>query len=72
MMITVTSAETHYPLPHSAHTHCLFSRNMQQVLMGTIFSTWRDSTTHICFISASMSDDILSDYPSAAICHMAK
>jgi len=27
--------------------------------------------THLCFIRASMSDTILSDCPSAAICHMA-
>jgi len=36
--------------------------------MDAIFSTQRNSMTHLCFICASMSDAILSDCPSAAIC----
>ena len=35
------------------------------------FSTWRNSVTHLCFICTSMSDVIVSDCSSVAICHMA-
>ena len=38
--------------------------------VGAIFSTWRNSVTHLCFLCTSMSDTILSDCPSAAMCHM--
>jgi len=27
--------------------------------MGTVISTWRNSTTHLCFVCISMSDAIL-------------
>ena len=37
--------------------------------MGAIFTTWRNSTTHFCFICTSMSSASLSDCPFAAICH---
>ena len=73
--IAVTTAETHHPLPHCAHIHCLVSINMQQVSMNVsgchFFSTRRDIMTSLCFICTSISDIILSDCPSAAICHMA-
>ena len=39
--------------------------------VGAIFSAWRNSIPHLCFICTSMSDAILSGCPSAAICHMA-
>jgi len=39
--------------------------------LGAIFSTWRNSVTHLCFIHPSMSDAVLWDCPSAVICHMA-
>jgi len=39
--------------------------------VGATFSAWRNSVTHLCFISTSMSDIILSGCPSAAICQMA-
>ena len=38
--------------------------------MGTIFSTWR-KVIYLCFIHSSMSDTILSDCTSVAICHRA-
>jgi len=59
---------------HCAHIHCLVSINVQQVLMnvnGCNFSAWRNLITHLCFIRTSMSDTMLSECPSAAICHMA-
>ena len=59
------------PAPHCAHIHCLISINVQQVSMGATFSTWRISVTHLCSICASISDAILSDCSSAAICHTA-
>mgnify|MGYP001852988845 CR=1 FL=1 len=43
----------------------------QWMLAGAIFSTWRNSTPHLCFIHTSISDVTLSYCPSAAICHVA-
>ena len=40
--------------------------------LGAIFSVWRNSVIHLCFICTLMSDITLSDCPSAAICYMAK
>jgi len=37
--------------------------------VGAITFTWRNSVAHLCFICTSMSDGILSDCPSTAICH---
>jgi len=73
---SVTSAETHHPPPHGAHIHSLLSIKVQQVLINVIgcwffFSVWRNSAIYFCFICTSMSDAILSDCSSAAICHMA-
>ena len=39
--------------------------------MGAIFSTWRNSVTLLCFLCVSVSDSILSDCTSAAVCHKA-
>ena len=39
------------------------------MLMGAIFSTWKNSVTELCFIHTSVFNAILLDYPSAAICH---
>ena len=61
----------HHPPPHCPNIHCLVSINIQQVPMGAIFSTWRNSVPPHCFIHTAMSDAILSDCPSAAICHTA-
>ena len=65
---------THPPL-HSVHIHCLVSINAQQALMNIsechFFPTWRNLMTHLCLIRASMSETILSDCPSAVICHTA-
>ena len=38
---------------------------------GAIFSTWRNSMTHLWFICISISDAVLSVCPSAAIWHVA-
>ena len=39
-------------------------------VVGCHFFSWRNSVPHLCFVCTSMSDVILSDCPSAAICHM--
>ena len=39
--------------------------------VGAIFSTWRNSVSYFCFLWTSVSDAVLSDCPSAVICHMA-
>jgi len=68
--VTVAIAETHHPLPHCDHMHCLVSVNVQQASMndnGVIFSAWRNSERHLYFIRTSMPDTILSDCPFAAI-----
>ena len=41
----------------------------QWMSMGAIFSTWKNSVKLLCFIHT---DTILSDCPSAAICHTAR
>ena len=43
----------------------------QRMPVAAIFSAWRNSVTHLCFICTSMSDTILSYCLSAAICHTA-
>ena len=65
-----TVAEMQHPPPHCVHIHWLVSTNVQQISEGPISSIWRKSMTHLCFICTYMSDTILSDCPSAAICHM--
>jgi len=73
--VAVTTATTHHPLPHCAHIHCLVSIDILQVLMNVsgclFFPAWRNSMTYLFFTCTSMSDTILSDCPSAAICHTA-
>ena len=68
--VAVTSSEMHHLVPHCAHIHCLVFINIQQWMsVGTIFSTWRNSIPHLCFTHISMSNTIVWDHPSAAICH---
>ena len=66
--VAVTTAERHCSL-----SHCLMSINFQQlsVNVNAIFSAWRNSVTPLCFMHTFMSNAILSDCPSAAICHAA-
>ena len=59
--VSVTTAETHH-----------------LVLTSTVWSLytfskcqWRQWVTHLCSICTSMSDIVVSDHPSAAICHTA-
>jgi len=40
--------------------------------MGAISSAWRTFVPCLCFIQTSVSEAILSDCPSAAICHAAR
>lgn len=42
-----------------------------QMSMCSIFSTCRNSLLHLCFIHTSVSDAILSNCSTAAICHTA-
>ena len=73
--VTVTIAETNQPTtslcshPLLGPRKCLESIDECQWVSS--FSTWRNSIPHLRFIHTSMSDAILSDCPSAAICHTA-
>ena len=66
--IAVVIAEMHHPPPHCFHIHCLDSINVQQMSVNV-------SGCHFFHIEefngTSMSDSILSDCPSAAICRSA-
>ena len=72
--VAFATNETQHPLLQSGHSHCLVSVNVQQVLINVIgcnfFLPWRNSFSHLCFIKTSMSDAIVSNCPSAAICHI--
>jgi len=57
-------------------SHSLFgvpkcSASINKFQWMQFISEWRNSMTHLCFVRTSMSDSILSDCPSAAICHTA-
>ena len=61
------------PATTSLCSHPLFGLNkhspsIDECQWVQFFSAWRSSVTHICFIHTSMSETILSDCPSAAIC----
>ena len=51
------------------HYLAVFTRTQCQWVPS--FSVWRNSVTYLFFICTSMSDTMLSDCPSAAICHTA-
>ena len=75
LTIIVITAVMHHPLPYCDNIHCLdetetFCKH-QKMSMDAIFSTWRNSVTHLCVICSSISDTILSDCSSVAICHTA-
>jgi len=67
--ITVATAETQYPLPHYVHNHHHYLVDTDEYQWVQFFPSgvvqWHS------FICTSMSDAILSDCPSAAICHTA-
>ena len=67
--IAVTTAEMDHPPPHWAHVWSLkmFSKH-QRLSVGAVSSAWRNSVTQFGFICTSVSDTILSDCPTAAIC----
>ena len=69
--VTIASAKMHHPLPHCAHIHCLVSVNTQQMSMTVngCHCSCIVSSPHLHFIHPFTSDAILSDCPSAAICH---
>jgi len=69
--VTVTTTETRHPPHHCAHIHCLVQQVLNEFQWEQFFSAWRNSMTHLCFICTSMSNTILSDCPSAAICNRA-
>ena len=48
-----------------------FNKCQRMSIAVRFFSSWRSSVPHLCFIHISMTDIILSDCPSAAICPMA-
>ena len=64
---TITAAEMQHPLSSSVWPPETFSKHWW-LLVGSIFSTQRNLVPDFCFINTSMSDVILSDCPSAAIC----
>ena len=71
---TVTTAEMHHPPPHCAHIHWLVSINVQQVsvnVSGCCFFCMEEFSYTPLLRPYFMSDAILSDCPSAAICHIA-
>ena len=63
-------------------THCLTMlistlwfpetfRKYQCLSVGATFISSKTSVTHLCFMCSSMSDNVLSDCPSVAICYTA-
>ena len=64
--VTVTTDETHHPLPHCAHIHWLVSTASVSV-NGCHFFLHGGIQWHTCFIHTAM-----PDCPAAAICHMAR
>ena len=67
----VTTAETHHltVLTSTVWSTAMFSkRQWISLSMGAISSLWRNSVNHRYFICTSMSDAIVSDCPSAAVC----
>jgi len=69
---TFLKCTTHHPtvLTPTVRSPQMFIKHWW-MSMGAIFSAWRNSVTHLCFICTPMSDDILTNCPSAAICHTA-
>ena len=64
------------PLTASLCSHPLLgfhkcSASVSECHWAPFFSTWGNSVPQLCFIHTSMSAIILSDFPSAAICHTA-
>ena len=60
------------PLPQLKHTtHCLIVLMFIVWPLGVIFLLGKIQMQHLCFMRTSLSDGILSDCPSAAICHTA-
>ena len=70
--VALATSEKHHPQPHCAHIRCLVSLNTQQASMNVsaILSMEELNSTSLLLIHF-MSDAILSDCSSAAICHTA-
>ena len=74
MAIQITACLSHHchhcwntPPTASLRSHPLFGLHKHSAhIMGAVFSTWRNSIPHLCFLRTSM-----SACPSAAICHTA-
>ena len=73
--VIIATDETHHPPLYCVQIHCFVSVNIQQAIYEfqwmPFFSTRRNSVLSLCYISTFMSDIILWDCPSAAICHPA-
>ena len=70
--ICTSRDETHHPLPHCAHIHCLVSINAQRTstnASGWCFFCMENLITHLCSTHTSLSDAIRSHCPSAAVRH---
>jgi len=70
--IAVSTAETQQPMPHCAHIHWFVCTNVQQASINVNgCNFFWNGKPHLCFICTSITDAIVSDCPSAAICHTA-
>ena len=73
--VAVAITEAHHPPPRCAYIHHLVSINVKQAPMNVggykFFCIEEFAVPHLCFKCTSMLDTILSDCPSAAICHTA-
>ena len=69
--VAATSIENHHPmltvLKSTVWSPSVFNKHWW-MSTSAIFSAWRNSIPHIYVIHTSLSDTILSDHPSAAIC----
>ena len=70
-LIAVTTAETHLPLPHCAHIHCLVSTNVHQTLKnvsGCNFFHVEEFSSTTLLLTQFHVIFIVSQHSSAAIC----
>jgi len=71
--VSINTPETHHPLPCYAHSHCLVYINVQQVSVNVsgCYFFYLEEFSSALLLHTSKSDAMLSDCPSAAICHLA-
>ena len=68
LMVKTTAASLCSHPPTGLHKR---SASINECHWVSFYSTWRNWISSLCFILTPMSDTILSDCPSAAICHTA-